>query len=60
MIPGHAAILRDNYTRNFEAFIDALETGSDFCLSGAEARKAVHLILAIYKAAKEQKLVKLT
>jgi predicted dehydrogenase len=55
-----AAISHENHTRNFKAFIDALEDGKDFCLSGAEARKAVQLILAIYKAAKEQKLVKLT
>jgi len=54
-----AAILHENHTRNFKAFIDALETGGNFCLSGTEARKAVQLILAIYKAAKGKKLVKL-
>jgi UDP-N-acetyl-2-amino-2-deoxyglucuronate dehydrogenase len=54
-----AAILHENHARNFKAFIDALEAGGDFCLSGAEARKAVELILAIYKAAKEKKLVKI-
>lgn len=54
-----AAILHENHTRNFKAFLDALESGGDFCLSGTEARKAVELILAIYKAAKEKRLVKL-
>jgi len=54
-----AAISHDLHTRNFKAFIDALESGKDFPLSGTEARKAVELILAIYKSAKEQKLVRL-
>jgi UDP-N-acetyl-2-amino-2-deoxyglucuronate dehydrogenase len=55
-----AAISHENHTRNFKAFIDALESRGEFCLSGTEARKAVALILAIYKSAKEQKLVRLT
>jgi len=54
-----AAITHENHTRNFKAFIDALESGEDFWISGAEARKAVEVILAVYKSAKEQKLVKL-
>jgi UDP-N-acetyl-2-amino-2-deoxyglucuronate dehydrogenase len=54
-----AAITHDNHTRNFEAFLKALETGEDFWIDGAEARKAVEVILAIYKSAKEQKPVKL-
>jgi UDP-N-acetyl-2-amino-2-deoxyglucuronate dehydrogenase len=54
-----AAITHDNHTRNFKAFLDALETGEDFWISGPEARKAVEVILAIYKSAKEQKPVKL-
>ena len=54
-----AAITHDNHTRNFKAFLDALETGADFWISGPEARKAVEVILAIYKSAKEQKPVKL-
>lgn len=33
--------------------------GKDFWISGPEARKAVEVILAIYKSAKEQKPVKL-
>ncbi|NQT03949.1 MAG: gfo/Idh/MocA family oxidoreductase, partial [Planctomycetes bacterium] len=47
-------------TRNFQAFIESLETGEDFWFDGREARKAVEVILAIYKSAKEQKLIKLT
>lgn len=54
-----AAITHDNHTRNFKAFLDSLESGKDFWISGAEARKAVEVILAIYKSAKEQKPVKL-
>lgn len=54
-----AAITHQLHTRNFKAFIDALDSGKDFSLTGTEARKAVELILAIYKAAKEQKLVRL-
>jgi len=54
-----AAISHELHTRNFKAFIDALESSKDFSLSGTEARKAVELILAIYKAAKEQRIVKL-
>ena len=33
--------------------------GKDFRISGAEARKAVEVILAIYKSAREQQPVKL-
>jgi UDP-N-acetyl-2-amino-2-deoxyglucuronate dehydrogenase len=55
-----AAISHENHRRNFKAFIDALETGEDFWISGSEARKAVEVILSIYKSAKEQKIIKLT
>ena len=54
-----AAISHELHVRNFKAFIDALESGRDFSLNGTEARKAVELILAIYKAAKQKRLVKL-
>jgi len=54
-----AAISHQLHTRNFKAFINTLESGKDFSLSGTEARKAVELILAIYKAGKEQKVVRL-
>ncbi len=55
-----AAISYENHTRNFQAFIESLESGEDFWIDGREARKAVEVILAIYKSAKEQKLIKLT
>jgi predicted dehydrogenase len=54
-----AAITHENHTRNFKAFLDAMESGEDFWIGGPEARKAVEVILAIYKSAKEQKPVKL-
>ncbi len=63
-----AAITHDNHTRNFKAFLDALESGAPALscesknggwISGKEARKAVEVILAIYKSAKEQRVVKL-
>jgi len=53
-----AAITHENHTRNFKAFLDSLETGNEFFISGPESRKAVSVILAIYKSAKEQRLVK--
>jgi len=43
-----------------QAFIKALEQGGNFEISGAEARKAVEVILAVYQSAREQKLVKLS
>ncbi|KPL20990.1 MAG: hypothetical protein AMJ75_10825, partial [Phycisphaerae bacterium SM1_79] len=54
-----AAISYENHTRNFKAFLDALEAGEDFWIDGREARKAVEVILAIYKSAKEKKPVTL-
>lgn len=56
---GPAAISYQGHCRNFQAFIDALDSGSDFCIDGAEARKAVEVVLTIYKSAKEQRLIKL-
>jgi UDP-N-acetyl-2-amino-2-deoxyglucuronate dehydrogenase len=55
-----AAINYENHTRNFRAFLDALDKGADFEITGAEARKSVQLILAIYKSAQEKRLVKLS
>jgi UDP-N-acetyl-2-amino-2-deoxyglucuronate dehydrogenase len=54
-----AAISYENHTRNFKAFIESLESGKDFWIDGREAKKAVEVILAIYKSAKEEKPVKL-
>jgi predicted dehydrogenase len=55
-----AAITHQNHARNFKAFLDALESSRDFWIDGREARKAVEVILAIYKSAKDKKPVKLT
>ncbi len=55
-----ANILYENHKRNFQAFLDALESGGNFCISAQDARKTVEVILAIYKAAREQKPVKLS
>jgi len=55
-----AAITHENHTRNFKAFLDALDSGQDFWIDGREARKAVEVILAIYQSAKTQKPVKLS
>jgi UDP-N-acetyl-2-amino-2-deoxyglucuronate dehydrogenase len=54
-----SAITHKNHTSNFKAFVNALEKNTKFEIDGAEARKAVELILAIYKSAKERKIVKL-
>jgi predicted dehydrogenase len=54
-----AAIGHENHRRNFEAFIESLDSGQDFCINGSEARKAVEVILAIYKSAGEHKAVNL-
>jgi UDP-N-acetyl-2-amino-2-deoxyglucuronate dehydrogenase len=44
-----AAITHENHTRNFKAFLEALESGEDFRIDGREARKAVEVMLAICK-----------
>jgi len=54
-----AAISHENHKRNFQAFINSLAAGGDFDIDGYEARKAVEVILAIYKSAGEHKVVKL-
>ncbi len=54
-----AAITHENHARNFKAFINAIEQKTKFKIDGLEARKAVELILAVYKSAREQKTVKL-
>jgi UDP-N-acetyl-2-amino-2-deoxyglucuronate dehydrogenase len=55
-----AAITHENHTRNFKAFLEALESGEDFWIDGREARKAVEVILAVYESAKTQKPVTLS
>ena len=54
-----AAITHENHTRNFKAFLNSLEANTKFSIDGREARKAVELILAIYKSAREKKIVRL-
>lgn len=54
-----AAIGYENHRRNFQAFLEALESGEHFWIDGPEARKAVQVILAIYESARTGKLVKL-
>jgi predicted dehydrogenase len=54
-----AAIPYRNHTRNFKAFLDALEKGEKFAIDGCEARKSVEVILALYKSAQKGKLVRL-
>jgi len=54
-----AAITHQNHTRNFQAFLDALEQKQKFTIDGLEARKSVALIQAIYQAAREQHPIKL-
>ena len=46
-----ASINYENHSRNFRAFLDALESNQQFALNGYEGRKAVDLILKIYAAA---------
>ena len=54
-----AAITHENHTRNFKAFLDTLERGEDFWIDGPEARKAVEVILAVYRSAREGRLIRL-
>jgi len=54
-----AAIPYENHTRNFQAFLDALESGEKFSLSGVEARRAIEVVLAVYESARKEKTVKL-
>jgi len=54
-----AAIGFHGHQRQFEDMVRALETDSKPLVDGYEARKAVEIILAIYKSAREGKKVKL-
>ena len=53
-----AAISFTNHAKNISAFINAIEEGKTFELEGAEARKAVALILDIYNAADKRIIIK--
>ena len=54
------AIPPENHTRNFQAFIESLEKGEDFCINATEARRAVEVVLAIYESAKENRPIRLS
>ncbi len=45
------AITADNHRRNFESFLKALDENREPDLSGREARKAVQVVLSVYKSA---------
>lgn len=52
-----AAISYVNHAKNLASFISAIETGNDFEIDGAEARKAVVLINDIYKSSEQEKII---
>ena len=54
-----AAIDYGKHTRNFTAFLEALEKDTAFNIDATEARKSVELILAIYQSAREERMIKL-
>lgn len=49
-----AAISFQLHAKNIAAFLGSLEAGTPFEIDGKEARKAVEIVLAIYKAAEEK------
>ena len=51
---GHAA-----HAKQFKDFVKAIKTGSQPVIDGAEGRKSVEIILAIYKAAETGKSISL-
>ncbi|MBK9389686.1 MAG: Gfo/Idh/MocA family oxidoreductase [Bacteroidetes bacterium] len=50
-----AAIPFEPHAKNFASFLNSLESGREFEINGAEARKAVEIVLGIYKSAREMK-----
>lgn len=52
-------ISSENHRRNFACFLEALDKGIDPELDGTEARKAVEIVLAVYKSAKSGRSVDL-
>ncbi len=52
-----AAISYMNHAKNLSAFISAIETGKEFEIDGEEARKAVALIIDIYKSSDQGKII---
>ena len=53
------AITYHNHARNFAAFVKSLDNDTKLLLDGAEARKAVRLILAIYQSSQENRPIAL-
>ena len=51
------AIAPDGHRKQFEDFLRALQTGGRPLVDGAEARKAVQIIEAIYRSARESRAV---
>ncbi len=49
------AIPFEPHARNIAAFIESIETGNLFEINGQEARKAVEIVLAVYKSASEKR-----
>ncbi|MCE5348220.1 MAG: Gfo/Idh/MocA family oxidoreductase [Bacteroidales bacterium] len=49
------AIPFEPHAKNIAAFIESLESGNPFEISGFEARKAVEIILAVYSSSKNMK-----
>jgi predicted dehydrogenase len=49
----------ENHRRNVEDFLDARETGREFMLDAAEARKAVEIIEAFYESAERGEPVRI-
>ena len=54
-----ASIKHANHTKNFRLFLEALDNGMPFALDGAESRKAVEVVLAVYRSAREGRLIQL-
>ena len=53
------AISFTGHQRQFENFVRCLDGTEDLLVNGKEARKAVEIILAIYKSALQKKIVEL-
>jgi len=48
-----------NHKKQLEDFLNAIRTGQRPLVDGCEARKAVEIVLAIYKASKEKRVIEL-
>jgi predicted dehydrogenase len=52
-----AAISFQLHAKNIASFIASIDAGRPFEIDGAEARKAVEIVLAIYESAREKRMV---